>query len=311
MFFLVFCARAGAEVYDLENALRATYNNCVGIEDSLRDMKVMAGVNTAITGVGTGLGIGAVVAGVEKKKVDAEIEEIFKTLEKLAYGASSDVDTIDEEEWLKVFEQNNESAGNFKSSEPNDNKNKTQEIRSLTEKSKKLGKWRTGLLAGNTATNIAGAVISGANKVDLSLSEQIQNCKLAVQNLQKSIAQAELDDVDVSEGLKIADACKGFLYIDDNSIAKINNRAKGGMVSSVVGVGTGVVGVITSALANSDKIRRDNSQKDKEKNLNTAANVLATGSSVASATATVFNATQIKAIKDIYVVAEHCTEALR
>ena len=85
------------------------------------------------------------------------------------------------------------------------------------------------------------------------------------------------------------------------------------MASSIVGAGTGVVGTITSALANSDKIRNDDSERgqQKEKNLNTSANVLAVGSTVASATATVFNATQIKAIKDVAKVASQCSEVLK
>ena len=49
----------------------------------------------------------------------------------------------------------------------------------------------------------------------------------------------------------------------------------------------------------------------KEKNLNTTANILAGASTVASATATVFNATQISAIKKVAEVAQQCTEVLK
>lgn len=61
-------------------------------------------------------------------------------------------------------------------------------------------------------------------------------------------------------------------------------------------------------MANSDKVRNDNtdSGKQKEKNLNTASNVLAGTTTVASAAATVFNATQISAIKRVVSVAEKC-----
>jgi len=66
-------------------------------------------------------------------------------------------------------------------------------------------------------------------------------------------------------------------------------------------------------MANTDKIRDDNtdSGKQKEKNLNTAANVLSGATTVASATATVFNATQISAIKKVATVAQKCTEVLK
>ena len=46
--------------------------------------------------------------------------------------------------------------------------------------------------------------------------------------------------------------------------------------------------------------------KNKEKNLNTAANVLAGGTTAASLSATIFNATQISAIKRAATVADEC-----
>ena len=94
---------------------------------------------------------------------------------------------------------------------------------------------------------------------------------------------------------------------------EINKRAKGAMISSVVGATTGLAGTVTSAMANTDKIRDDNtdSGKQKEKNLNTAANVLSGATTVASGVATVFNATQISAIKKVVAVAEKCTGVLK
>ena len=56
-------------------------------------------------------------------------------------------------------------------------------------------------------------------------------------------------------------------------------------------------------------MRKGDSQK--EKNLNTASNVLAGGTTVASGVAVVFNATQIGAIKRAANVADECEEALR
>ena len=98
-------------------------------------------------------------------------------------------------------------------------------------------------------------------------------------------------------------------------MSKIDNRAKGAMISSVVGATTGLAGTITSATANTDKTRnRSNntdSGKQKEKNLNTAANVLSGVTTAASATATGFNAAQISAIKKVAEVAEKCTGVLK
>ena len=67
------------------------------------------------------------------------------------------------------------------------------------------------------------------------------------------------------------------------------------------------------ATANSNKIRnaQGDAAQQQEKDLNTAANVLAIGTTAASATATVFNATQINAIKKVAAVAEKCTGVLK
>ena len=46
---------------DLDNALRATYMACVGIDDELADLKKMAGINTAISAVGTATATGALI----------------------------------------------------------------------------------------------------------------------------------------------------------------------------------------------------------------------------------------------------------
>lgn len=293
------CFGAYAQDAELNNALRETYANCVGIDEALHDMKVKAGINTAVTGVGTGLGIGAVATGIAKANTDKELEQKFEELRDLTYIAHGEY----EETSIDAFKTYAYSRlyGASISNVPD------QQQQKLQEKSKRLGNWRTGLMAGNTATNIAGAAIAGTNKVNKSLEDQIDNCISSVKNLKNEITRAKFDGEDVSEATEIASACGEFEYVD---ISKINNRATGSMASSIVGVGTGVVGTITSALANSDKIRNDNNSQ-KEKNLNTSANVLAVGSTVASATATIFNATQIKAIKDVAKVATQCTEVLK
>ena len=296
IFAMVACFSANAQDIELDNALRETYVNCVGIDEASHDMKVKAGINTAVTGVGTGLGIGAVATGIAKTKTDREIEEKYNKMIDLAYGASGNKTVLEPEQFMDKL------SARLGTNQPV----KNQEINRLQNKSKKLGNWRTGLLAGNTATNIAGAAISGTNKVNKTLEEQIDNCKISVKALKNEITRAKFEGVDVSEATQIASACDGFEYID---LSKIDNRAKGAMTSSIVGAGTGVVGTITSALANSNRIRNQDSSK--EKNLNTSANIFAAGSTVASATATAFNAAQIKAIKNVAEIATKCTEVLK
>lgn len=295
---------AHADILPLEDALRATYTACVGIDDELADLKKMAGINTAVTAVGTATGTGATVVGLVKASKDKEVEVKLEKLREIEQR-NPDLDSSDDE-WDSF-------SANMQSHLEEAKKEIEQyqaEIEKLTKQSKSLGNWRTGLMAGSTATNVAGAIIAGNNKVDADLQTQIDSCKKAVDELQRSMMQARFDGVDTSEAQGIVNACKEYNYVD---ISKINTRAKGAMVSSIVGATTGLAGTVTSAVANTDKTRNDNTDagKQKEKNLNTASNVLAGTTAVASATATVFNATQISAIKKVAAVAEKCTEVLK
>jgi hypothetical protein len=85
------------------------------------------------------------------------------------------------------------------------------------------------------------------------------------------------------------------------------------MISASIGAGLGGAGTITSGVANNEQIRQDDSVagRDKEKNLNNVSNILAGGATIASGAATMFNATQIAAIKKIAAVSQQCTEVLK
>lgn len=288
---------------DLTNALQNTYTSCVGIDSKLESLKKMAGINTAITGVGTGLGVGATAVGIVKSKRDKEIEEITAKLDEM--GA---IEIKTEGQLYDVLAQLMDETGHAQGKEMANALRREKERKE--RQSKKLGNWRTGLLAANTATNIAGAVIAAKNRTDGDLQSHIDRCKSSLSQLSRIKIQAELEGIDTSEASAILNACNGFNSID---LSKINNRATGAMAASTVGAVTGLTGTITSAAANSDSIRNDNSDsgKQREKNLNTASNVLAGTSTVASATATIFNATQIKAIKDVVAVATTCTGVLQ
>lgn len=304
LIFVIFPFMASANVLPLDDALRATYTACVGIDDELSDLKTMAGINTAITSVGTATGVGATVTGLVKSNKDKQIEiklEKLREIEQKNPGLQST-----DAEW-----DNFESGLTTELANAKIEVEKYQaEIEKLNQQSKKLGNWRTGLMTGATATNVAGAIIAGTNRVDGDLKTQIDNCISGVKTLRNSIMQARMDGTDVSEAESIASACGEYEYVD---VSKINNRAKGATISSTVGAATGLAGTVASATANSNKIRdaQGDAAQQKEKNLNTASNVLAGATTVASATATVFNATQISAIKKVAAVAEKCTGVLK
>ena len=296
---------AYANDLSLDDALRATYSACVGIDDELAEMKKMAGINTAITAAGTAAGAGATVVGVVKASTDQKVEELEKLLKEIEESAKS-MDPMTEEEITAFLEEFNTEY----KAEVKDSKTIESEIDELNQKSKKLGNWRTGLMAGSTATNVAGAVIAGTNQVKGDLLAQIDACKASVKDLRNAMMQARMNGEDISEAQKIADACGEYEYAD---LSKINVRGKGAAISAGIGAATGLAGTLTSVAANTDATRGDNTEegKKKEKGLNTASNILAGTTTAASATATVFNATQIKAIKQVAEIASKCTEVLK
>lgn len=304
----VLCASTGtlhADILPLNDALRATYTACIGIDENLADLKKMAGINTAITSVGTATGIGATVTGIVKSSKDAEIEELEKILEEIDKMHQETTPLTDAEFVTFMSEFNsvyNTTLNNKESIQ--------SEIDKLEKQSKSLGNWRTGLMAGSTATNLAGAIIASKNTTDGEITEQIEACKVAVNNLRQSIVQARISGENISEAEQIANACGQYEFID---LSKINTKAKGAMISSAIGTATGLTGTIVSASANTDKVRSDNTAdgKQKEKNLNLTSNILAGATTAASATATVFNATQISAIKKVAEVATNCTGVLK
>lgn len=294
----------GAEIFDLNTALQNTYHACVGIDDELADLKKMAGINTAITAVGTATGASATIVGLVKSSKDKQIADLEKELQKLKEVTEGKNITVPNKTQVM------EGMGEWFAENHDESKDLEDEIAKLNKQSKKLGNWRTGLVAGSAATNVAGAIIAGKNKVKEDLEEQIEDCKAQVANLNSSIMQARMNGEDVNEAQEIFNACREYNYVD---ITPINKRARGAMLSSAVGAATGIAGTVTSAMANTDKTRNDNTDagKQKEKKLNTMANIFSGATTAASATATVFNATQISAIKKVATVAQKCTEVLK
>ena len=295
------------EVLGLDYALQQTYIACVGIDDELGGLKKMAGINTAVTAVGIGLGGGATAVGIAKQKTDKEIaklEELLQEMEELsAKYTGTDVTDKQRESFLEEYMNAYDDV-------IKDNDAYAEKIDVLTEKSKTLGNWRTGLLIGNTTTNIASAIISSKTKNNHDLQNTIDNCILNVKQLGNAIAAARMEGQDTSEAQAIYEACRQYEYVDVKSINKHGNSVT---IASSIGAGIGGIGAITSGIANSDNVRNDNSDtgKTKEKNLNTASNVFAIGATTASGTATVLNAMQISAIKKISKVSEACTEVLK
>lgn len=284
---------------DLNTAIQNTKTACSGISDSMHDLKVKAGITTAVTAVGTVAGGVALGTGIAKSKVD----DVISVIEMYEGAKGNDIDnqTVISLTVADIDMLVNEAVGSEKTA---------RRISELEEKSKTLGNIRTGTLAASTATNVAGTVLSATNKVDGDFEAKINTCIASIKELEDAKMAARLEQTasaaELEKADKIHSACREYEYID---LTPINKRGMGAAIASGIGAGTGVVGTITSAIANTDQTRAGDAEK--EKNLNTTANVMAGASTVASATATILNGTQIAAIKKVSTVADECEEALK
>jgi len=305
-----------ASEIDLAAAVANVRGACMGISDKINHMKTMAITGTAVTGVGTLAAGGALGVGIAKVGTDKEIAEYVAELRRMG-EQQTHVDYIppmthaDFEKWLTSRGQ---SVSVDASEHPDDAtgaiSDTNAKLDAAVKKSKNLGNWRTGLMAGATATNVAGAIISGTNHTDDDLITMIDKCAAAVRELSDAnVAARAAGTASVGQMAtvqSIINACDGFAKIN---LGKIDSRARGATISGGIGAGTGLVGTITSAIANTDKTRA--SDGNRERNLNMAANILAGTTTVASGVATVFNATQIAAINDAIKIADKCEGALK
>lgn len=309
VWFCLFLLMSGTTAFASDNLNAAIENAraaCGGISNELSHMKTMAGINTAITGVGTVAGGVALGTGIAKAKVDSQVDKYQDLIDALTAAGAKQVTSI--EMFYDTFADALAETGTKNGTEfARQLKNKQSQ---LEQKSKNLGNWRTGTMAAATATNIAGVVIASGNRVKGDLKTQVDTCIAAVKVLEQVRMQAYVaksnSDAELQRAKNIIDACEKWEYVNLDSI---NKKSTGATIASGVGAGTGLAGTITSASANSTKVR--NGDADKEKKLNTTANILAGGTAVASGVATVFNATQIAAIKKAAQVAENCEEVLK
>lgn len=307
---------AYADIASIDDAIETARVKCSGISAQMTRLKTLAGINTAVTGVGGAAGVGATVSGVVKNEYDKRAD----TIEEIMAQYKNSTTESDNHHLNDVYLDENLLRAQLASVDV-ENEIKLPDIQpdqmdrledlhdTITKKSKQLGNVRTGLMATSAATNIAGVVIAANNKINDDFKSRITQCVAAVDALRDAKMQAHLDGVDENEIARadtIINACGKYAYAN---LDKINNRATGATVSGAIGTATGIGGTITSAMANSDKVRDGDATR--EKNINTAANVLGGVTTAASLTATVFNATQIKAIKNVSEIADDCEGALK
>lgn len=295
---------------NLVNALSDAQVACTEISGELSELKRMAGINTAVSAVGTVGGGVALVTGIIKADKDKKVSDIIQNaINSNKEQAKQQLYGVDRELRLVSYPTTHTENKIYIPS------SKTEEVVGKVTDSVNLGKVRTGAMAVAGASNIAGAVISAENASQGDLELLIADCSGAITKLNAAAAQVRVDGSDeqgtyLSKAEAVVSKCG---QIKNINMSGIINKAKGSLVSNVVGATTGVVGAVISALANSKKIRGDKSPDgmQTEKNLNTTSNVLAGATTVASATSVIFNAAQISTIKKFVATVEECEEALR
>ena len=289
-----------------EEIIEATRITCSGISDEIAKVANISKANTAVSAVGTVAAGGALVTGIKKSQEEEEIDRLVK---EICDKGGCDPETVQSMSLEKFYEDILIPMATI------------EELRARLERSKELGDWRTGLMAGTIGTNLASSIMSGLNINQSDLIQHITACNEMV----KMASNAELDLRSMGVSTMDTPLMKDLGHIktwcnqiEIKDVEKIEKRMKGVMGTSIAGTAIGVVGVGTSATANSDKYMSEknkltlsDSEKKKEKALNTTANVMAGANIATGAVETGLNISLITLTKKLMEQAERCEEVLK
>ena len=293
-------------VVTAEEIMHATQITCSGISDEIAKVANISKANTAVTAVGTVAAGGALVAGIKKSQEEEEIDRLIEEMCSNGGCTPEGVEAMSNEQFFTVVLQPMAQIA---------------ELQEMIDKSKRLGNWRTGLMAGTIGANLASAIMSGLNINQSDLIQHISACNEMVKvasNTELDLKAAGIGPNDASVVKKLGSVKTWCSQIDTKDVEKIEKRMKGVMGTSIAGTAIGVVGVGTSAAANSDKymdvtnkVRLSEQEENKEKALNTTANVMAGANVVTGAVETGLNISLITLTKKLIEQAERCEEVLR
>lgn len=293
-------------IANAEQIFEATRITCSGISDEIAKVSNTSKANTAVTAVGTVAAGGALVAGIKKSQEEEEIDALIAEMCAAGGCTAEGVKAMSNEEFFNVV------------LEP---MARIAELQEKIDKSKKLGNWRTGLMAGTIGTNLASAIMSGLNIDQSDLMQHVSACNEMIKSIPDMETELRKAGVNPNEHVvakKLSSVRTWCNQIDVKDIEKIEKRMKGVMGTSVAGTAIGVVGVGTSAAANSDKymdvsnkVRLSDAEKQKEKALNTTANVMAGANIATGAVETGLNISLITLTKKLMESASRCEDVLK
>ena len=289
-----------------EQIFEATRITCSGISDEIAKVSNISKVNTAVTAVGTVAAGGALVAGVKKSQEEQEIDNLVKEICDAGGCSLEGVNNMTRKQFFDTVLVKMA---------------KIEDLQRRIDNSKKAGNWRTGLMAGTIGTNLASAIISGLNINQSDLVQHISACNEMIRsaaNIEMELKKMGINQIEYPVAKNIASVHTWCNEIDVKDIEKVEKRMKGVMGTSVAGTAIGVIGVGTSAAANSgkymnveNKLMLNDEDKKKEKALNTTANAMAGVNTVAGVVETGLNISLISLTKKLMQSAERCEDILK
>ena len=277
---------------------------CAGISDEISKISGQTVANTVVTGVGTVAGGGALVTGIMKSQEDKKIEALGRQLCNLTAGCNPDaLAKMPDSDFTKILDVLAQIA------------DIETEIAVRTDRSVTLGNWRTGLMVGGAATGIASAILAGINTNQSDLLQHVTACNMALDNLKSVYSEmiaTGINPIENHDMQRIRTATDRCTPISASDVDKIEKRMKTVMGTGISTAAIDIAGAVTSGAANSKKVRNDNSTAGvkKEKNLNTAANVMAGVGTASSLVGTGVNISLITLTKKLISQAKQCEEAL-
>ena len=255
-----------------------------------------------------------------EKELSVDFESFDKKYSAGGFGIASSLDVYTDERLSRNKEEREEKIALLKEKPvlKKEISELEKELEVLNVNSESTGNLRTGLMAGATVTSAVSTGTSiGATVNAEKLAKKMSDCNQKLYELK--IAKSELEALESSDksaveigenATKILGACTGY---NKNNINTVKNKMTASAIISGIGTATGATGTITSAMANSKKVREDDSVKGKkkEKNLNLTANIMAGITTGTSLSTTVISATAIADAKKDSKMAEECEAVLK
>lgn len=306
-----------AVVDEIKARYNASYdkakNYCPVISEKIDALKVMTGISTAASGVGTLAGGTAAVTGFMKLKTDKEIAEISASIEKLKKIAESD------DVGLEAAIKSGAATDRLekldpKAENPTDLSVKEQELNTAQTKSQTLGTIRT---VGNFAAGGTAAVGSVTSFIGLAqfdeLTKDMEQCNAAVSEIDRQkteLSFAAPDDPALAQMNAILSDCSGM---NPNNIKNIKGQLTASGAIVAVAAATGIAGGVTSMIAgNKEKGGASATTAGKAggtKELNMASNVLAVATTATNLIGTIISGVTLADLTKNGDIAAKCKDA--